>query len=69
MKNTYHYLFEKKKKLSETVTRMANVTVWDAKGKQIGRETVSHYQQPTDVVDMIVRDHEISKIWNKKQKQ
>lgn len=67
--STYHYFFEKNKKLSENVTRMANVTVWDAKGKQIGRETVSSWQKPTDMVDMIVRDHEISKIWNKKQKQ
>ena len=64
---TYYYKYQKEKKLSTTTTRMANVTVVDAKGKQIGCETVSKWQKVEDVVNMIVRDVELSKVWNSKQ--
>lgn len=60
----YYYKYQKEKKLSLTITRMANVRVFDNKGKEIGHTTVSKWQKVDDVVNMLVREHEISKVWN-----
>jgi len=65
--STYYYEFQKEKKLNATTTRMANVKVFNAKGNQIGCETVARWQKPDEVVGMIVRDYELQKIWNSKE--
>jgi len=64
---TYYTKYQKQKKLNATTTRLANVTVMNDKGKEIGRETVSKWQKVDDVVAMIVREYEIRKVWNKKK--
>ena len=64
---TYYYRFQKEKKINSSTTRLANVTVINEKGKEIGKETVSKWQTVENVVDMIVRDYEISRIWNSKK--
>lgn len=61
---TYYYKIQKEKKLTPTITRMANVTVYNDKGKEIGMATVSKWEQPEKVVDMLIREHEIRKAWN-----
>lgn len=63
---TYYYKFKKEKKLSSTITQMANVTVINEKGKEIGNATVSKYESVEKVVDMLVRDYELSKVWSSK---
>jgi len=56
----YYYRYQKEKQLKQGVTRMANVTVFDLKDKLIGTATVSKWQKVADVVDMLVREYEIS---------
>jgi hypothetical protein len=65
--NTYYTKFQKEKKINATTTRLANVTVYNTKWKQIGNATVSKWQDVNDVANMIIRDYEISKVWNSKQ--
>jgi hypothetical protein len=63
----YYYKYQKEKKLNSNTTRMANVSVWDFNDKLIGNATVSKWQKVEDVVDMLVRDYEVSKVWNSKE--
>ena len=65
--NSYWYKFFKQKKIDKNTVIMAHVKVWDIKGKEIGCEIVWTGDTPEKVVDMIVRDYEISKIWNSKE--
>ena len=65
--NTYYTKFQKEKKLKDKSTRMANVKVFDCKFKQIGNATVSKWQSIDDVANMIIRDYELSKVWNSKE--
>ena len=62
----YIYQYQKDKKISPTITRMANVRVMDLKGKEIGMATVSKWQNIEDIVNMLIREYEISKVWNSK---
>ena len=64
---TYYTKYEKEKKLTPTITRMANVTVYNAGLKEIGRATVSFWEKPDNVADMLIKEHEISKTWNNKR--
>lgn len=61
---TYYYKYQKEKKLSPTSTRMANVTLIDEKSKVVGNATVSKWQKVEDIVSMLIREYEISKVWN-----
>lgn len=63
----YIYKFIEKRKINATTTRLAHVLVYTIKGKHIGTEIVWSSQTPEQVVDMIVRDYELSKIWNSKK--
>lgn len=65
--NTYLYKFFKAKKLDKKTTRMAYVKVYNIKGKEIGDAIVWGGDDPVKVVAMVVRDYELSKIWNSKQ--
>jgi hypothetical protein len=65
--NTYYTKFQKEKKINDTTTRLANVSVYTITGKKIGCETVSKWQKSDDVANMIIRDYETSKVWNSKQ--
>lgn len=64
---TYYHRTQQERKINATTTIMKNVAVYNQKGKEIGRETVSKWQKVEDVVNMIVRDYELSKVWNSKQ--
>lgn len=64
---TYFTKYQKEKKINAATTRLANVSVYDIKGKKIGSETVSKWQNSDDVAAMIIRDYELSKVWNSKQ--
>lgn len=62
----FYYKYETEKKIDANTTRMANVQVFDFNDKKIGCETVSKWQDPEQVVGMIIREYQISKAWNKK---
>ena len=64
---TYYIKFEKEKKLSSTITRMANVTVFNARYKEINRATVWIGKNSDEVANMLIREYELSKIWNNKK--
>lgn len=64
---TYFTIYQQQRKINSNTTRLANVTVYDAKGKKIGCESVSKWQDKNEVANMIIRDFELSKIWNSKQ--
>jgi hypothetical protein len=60
----YYYKYQREKKLSPKLTRLASVKVFNYKDKEIGHATLSKWQKVEDVVNMLIREHEISKVWN-----
>ena len=64
---TYYYKYTKEKKINATTTRMANVTVMDEKGKEIGSYAMSKWENVDKAVAMLIREYEISKVWNSKE--
>ena len=66
----YIYKFTKEKKLDAKRTRMAQVIVYDLKDKVIGSWAFTYLpkhnkeQEIQDKITMLIREYELSKIWN-----
>lgn len=70
-KLNYVYKYTPAKKLSEKITAMAAVEVYDRDGKKIGGYGFSRAPKNkfdtrvTEMVTELIRDYEIRKIWNR----
>ncbi len=59
MGSLYTYTYQHENRVDACTTKMANVAVFDCRGKKIGGEPVAKWQTPEGVVRMIVREHEL----------
>lgn len=67
----HFYHFSPEEKLTDTMTKMAAVEVYDTDGKKIGGYAFSRSPknafdaQVTNMVSELIREYETRKIWNK----
>lgn len=59
----YHYKITKSKKLTDRITQLETVTIYNSKFEEVGKGIVWRGDNPQDVVKMIIRDIEIRKAW------
>lgn len=71
--STYYYRFTPARKLSANTTRMATVEVYDLNLKKVDSYSWSYIPKDKALkeqfiqqgVDMLIREHELAKVWRK----
>lgn len=66
----YIYKYTKARKINATTRQMHTVTVFTLKDKQIGQHSWSYLERDSEAqiqryVTMLIREYELSKIWNR----
>lgn len=62
IQNAYYWYYIPEKRINKNTTRLASVEICLLKSdKLIGSATCAKYENPIDIVKMLVRDYEIHK--------